>query len=145
MAAALALYIGLRPDLPPEGQATRYVAVLNQDGSDPGWLVTVDIARQELTIRPVAGDAERDRAPDQALELWLVASDGGPPPRSARPAGSPGRGLSRLSAVATPAEAETAVLAISLEPPGGSPTGLPTGPVVYQGKILPVAGSAIEN
>jgi anti-sigma-K factor RskA len=28
------------------------------------------------------------------------------------------------------------VLAVSLEPPGGSPTGSPTGPVLYQGKVL---------
>lgn len=28
-----------------------------------------------------------------------------------------------------------AVLAVSLEPPGGSPTGLPTGPVIATGKL----------
>ena len=28
-------------------------------------------------------------------------------------------------------------LAISLEPSGGSPTGLPTGPVLYSGPVLP--------
>ena len=30
----------------------------------------------------------------------------------------------------------SAALAVSLEPPGGSPTGLPTGPVIYQGPLL---------
>jgi anti-sigma-K factor RskA len=29
----------------------------------------------------------------------------------------------------------TAALAVSLEPPGGSPTGLPTGPVIASGKL----------
>ena len=29
----------------------------------------------------------------------------------------------------------TALLAVSVEPPGGSPTGVPTGPVVYAGKL----------
>jgi len=28
------------------------------------------------------------------------------------------------------------VMAVSIEPPGGSPTGAPTGPVVYTGSIL---------
>jgi anti-sigma-K factor RskA len=28
------------------------------------------------------------------------------------------------------------VLAVSLEPAGGSPTGLPTGPVLFQGRVL---------
>jgi anti-sigma-K factor RskA len=31
---------------------------------------------------------------------------------------------------------EGAVLAVSLEPHGGSPTGQPTGPVVYSGKLI---------
>jgi anti-sigma-K factor RskA len=29
----------------------------------------------------------------------------------------------------------TAALAVSVEPPGGSPTGAPTGPVVFAGKL----------
>jgi anti-sigma-K factor RskA len=29
------------------------------------------------------------------------------------------------------------ILAVSLEPAGGSPTGQPTGPVVYTGKLVP--------
>jgi anti-sigma-K factor RskA len=29
----------------------------------------------------------------------------------------------------------TAALAVSLEPPGGSPTGAPTGPILYVGKL----------
>mgnify|MGYP001475533431 CR=1 FL=1 len=31
-------------------------------------------------------------------------------------------------------------LAVSVEPPGGSPSGAPTGPVIYQGAVLPSAG-----
>ena len=30
----------------------------------------------------------------------------------------------------------TAALAVSLEPPGGSPTGAPTGPILYVGKLV---------
>jgi anti-sigma-K factor RskA len=33
------------------------------------------------------------------------------------------------------AAAADATLAVSLEPPGGSPTGLPTGPVIANGKL----------
>jgi len=33
---------------------------------------------------------------------------------------------------------QATVLAISLEPSGGSPTGLPTGPVLYTGKPVSV-------
>jgi anti-sigma-K factor RskA len=31
---------------------------------------------------------------------------------------------------------ETA-LAVSIEPEGGSPTGVPTGPIVYSGRLIP--------
>jgi anti-sigma-K factor RskA len=31
-----------------------------------------------------------------------------------------------------------ATLAVSLEPAGGSPTGLPTGPVLYSGRVVAV-------
>lgn len=137
VAAALAIYIGVRPLAPPPAPATRYVATLNQDGSDPAWLVTVDLARQELTIRPVAEAAGRGRQPGQALELWLVAGEGGPPPRSLGLLDRETGVSLAFPAVASPSEA--GVLAISLEPPGGSPTGSPTGPVVYSGKILPVS------
>ena len=80
VAAALALYIAVQPIVPPAGPTGRYVAVLNQDGSDPAWLVTVDLTTQQLTIRPVAEAAAGE--PDKALELWLVAADGAEPPRS---------------------------------------------------------------
>jgi anti-sigma-K factor RskA len=41
---------------------------------------------------------------------------------------------------------QSAVLAVSIEPPGGSPTGLPTGPVRYKGSVLPrqPSGSAVN-
>ena len=134
LAAALAAYILVSPgptSLPPEG---RYVAVLSEGAASPAWLVTVDLATQSLTIRPVAELAPRD----QAFELWMVASSDTPP-----------RSLGLLDPVReisltvpddlTGAAQSRAVLAVSLEPAGGSPTGLPTGPVVFQGALLPVS------
>jgi anti-sigma-K factor RskA len=67
---------------------------------------------------------------DRAFELWAIA--GGPP----RPLGllRPAGGERLVLAAGT--VPRDGVLAVSLEPAGGSPTGLPTGPVLYQGKIL---------
>ena len=42
----------------------------------------------------------------------------------------------KLAAAADQAFASVAALAVSLEPPGGSPTGAPTGPVLYTGPFL---------
>ena len=69
----------------------------------------------------------------RAVELWVIPADGHP------------RSLGLLSQArpgwrAAPAQAAHALrpgvtLAVSLEPVGGSPTGLPTGPVILTGKL----------
>ena len=74
-------------------------------------------------ITPVSLEANR------VLELWAVP-----------PAGAP-RSLGLIAAdKATVVQRGkvlegTAALAVSLEPPGGSPTGAPTGPVLFVGKL----------
>lgn len=82
----------------------------------------------DLTIAPGKFDAGKRDA-----ELWIIPADGTPrslgtidPTRAAtRPARSDVRRLI----------ARGASFAISLEPRGGSPTGLPTGPILGTGKI----------
>ena len=71
----------------------------------------------------------------KSYELWLV-SNRYPAPRSLGVA-EPGE-FTRPSQLAS-FDAETirdAVFAISLEPEGGSPTGTPTGPVLWSGKLI---------
>jgi anti-sigma-K factor RskA len=67
--------------------------------------------------------------PDRALELWAAAGTGAP--RSLGLISANGATVVR-KAVLPPG---TDHLAVSLEPPGGSPTGAPTGPVLYVGKL----------
>jgi len=67
--------------------------------------------------------------PDRALELWAAAGAGAP--RSLGLISANGASVVR-KAVLPPG---TDHLAVSLEPPGGSPTGAPTGPVLYVGKL----------
>ena len=67
--------------------------------------------------------------PDRALELWAAAGAGAP--RSLGLISASGASVVR-KAVLPPG---TDHLAVSLEPPGGSPTGAPTGPVLYVGKL----------
>ena len=42
----------------------------------------------------------------------------------------------KFQAASLPGPAEGATLAVSVEPKGGSPTGAPTGPVVYSGRLV---------
>ena len=69
-------------------------------------------------------------------ELWLL------PAGAQRPvslgAARPGREPTGARSRRLPADAlgGGALLEVSLEPPGGSPTGLPTGPVVSKGFLV---------
>ncbi len=66
---------------------------------------------------------------DHALELWAVPAQGAP--RSLGLISPKGTTIVRQAGVLQGADA----LAVSLEPPGGSPTGVPTGPVLWAGKL----------
>lgn len=71
---------------------------------------------------------------NRAFELWSVPPQGAPKSLGLIKAD----GVTLLDRKKLPASllrGGTAALAVSLEPPGGSPTGAPTGPVVYAGKL----------
>ena len=147
IAALLALYVGISqfaPGLipvsrpaPPAVTAqvvqpqSRLVAVLQQDPTTPAFLVSVDPASRTLTVRRVSAAPE----PNRSYELWLI-SNKFPAPRSLGLVGA-----SEFTARALPSgfdadTLKTASYAISLEPSGGSPTGAPTGPILFKGRMV---------
>jgi anti-sigma-K factor RskA len=100
-----------------------------EGGGHRHFVATIDTRRGTVAVVPAAFSADATRVP----ELWLVPPDG--KPRAV--------GLLRADQTVTltlPPELaalakDDAVLAVSLEPPGGSTTGLPTGPVIATGKL----------
>ncbi len=68
-------------------------------------------------------------AAGRTLELWAVPAEG--PPRSLGLISADGASVVSRNRVLK----DTAALAVSLEPTGGSPTGAPTGPILYVGKL----------
>ena len=125
VAAALGGLLIVQPGSRPAAAPTRVAALLPSGRQVPGF---VAVAEEDgaLTLRPngtVVVPAGRD------LELWsLPAGAARPVPLGVLPA--TGR---RLDAAIAP-RGDTQLL-ISLEPKGGSPTGLPTGPVLYGGRL----------
>lgn len=108
-----------------------YVAILQKDAASPAFEVTVDLDRQELTVRPVAAQAP----PGKSYELWLIDAKLGA--RSLGVIGDKPRGAS-LSGY-DPSTISGATYAVTVEPPGGSPTGQPSGAPVFVGKLIPVS------
>lgn len=130
VAAALATLLVVGPGLFAP-QQTRYVAVFNEGDRQPSFVMSVDLETRELTIRPVTAE---DR-PDMSYELWIVADEIGPAPKS----------LGLLESASSPTRKpiaydssllRKATFGISVEPEGGSPTGRPTGPALH-GKLIP--------
>ena len=71
--------------------------------------------------------------PTRVLELWAIPAGGKPISLGLVP--SAGKGRIELSKEQQALLTASLTLAVSLEPQGGSPTGQPTGPVLYQGAL----------
>ena len=128
-ALALSLLVGIsiRVLNPP----LQTVATLGQDVAHPLWKVSRAADSGALKLRAMQ---EVQSNPQLAYELWALPSNGKPPvslgllPRT----GSVER---TLTAAQRAALLSANRVAVSLEPAGGSPTGNPTGPVLYVADI----------
>jgi anti-sigma-K factor RskA len=152
IAALLAAYIAVSqvaPDLiPPQlrtagarmmartegagrAQQDRLVAVLQQQPTAPAFLLTVDTQSRTMVVRRVSATLETGRS----YELWLIAN------RSSTPRSLGVVGNDEFTQRTLPGNVDvdtlrSATYAVSLEPSGGSPSGAPTGPVLFTGKAV---------
>lgn len=116
------LYLGTITSRPP------LVAALDGGGKYT-FVATIDARQNAILVVPATFTAEAQRVP----ELWLIAP--GDKPRSLGVI-DPEKPVTLVIPPALRAQAAAqAVLAVSLEPIGGSPTGAPTGPVIATGKL----------
>jgi anti-sigma-K factor RskA len=116
----------------PAAPLTSYVATLADEKSQPVAVVTGDATRRQLIVRVVA---PQTISADKSLELWAVPKEGAP--RSLGLVAPGGSVTLPLPENATPQAAP--VLAISLEPKGGSPDPKgPTGPILFKGAWLQI-------
>lgn len=118
---AAALIIAVVMFVPVTPDATLGTTLM-AEGGDLQYRATY--AAEGLTLTRVAGDAA---ATGQVHQLWLIAGDAAPV--------SLGLVTGDAVTVPLPSPVPGVVLAISLEPAGGSPTGLPTGPVLVTGVL----------
>ena len=154
IAAALVAMIAVgvyQPDLLPEGirpkprtqvvevktppaqalPSAQYVAVLQKEGGAPAFILTVDGATRNFTVRKVGAAAE----PGKSFELWLI-SEKLPRPRSLGVIG-----VGDFTARQALASYDTdivngATYAVTIEQAGGSPDGNPHSAPVFTGKLI---------
>jgi anti-sigma-K factor RskA len=128
--AALALYIAV-PYLSPPTQTPpqRLVASLAAEGSDVRYLALYDPERGAVGLSHVSGE----RGSGRDFELWMIEGNNPPVSMGVIPAGPTAH--IEIAPEAREKLGSGAVLAVSLEPAGGSPTGQPTGPVVAAGDL----------
>lgn len=144
--AAIAVAVAVRSLLPfgavtPQGAQTvaqqpeaevSHVAVLNNKDAQPVMLVAWDEAHATMTLHRI-GDTQLP--PERAMQLWGIPASGHPVSLGMLPNSGNGKVPARQQRPES-----YAALAISIEPPGGSPNpNGPSGPVVFSGKLLPVS------
>lgn len=125
--AAIVLLVVRRPAAPP----IPYMAsTITESGGRIGWTATMDIAKARMIVVPAS---PQGLGAGRSPELWLIPHGGKPIAIGLISASAP------ITIELPPALlaqlGPTANLAVSAEPPGGSPTGQPTGPVIGQGSI----------
>jgi len=132
-ALSMSLWLAnLGPTLPPVVivlQATPDAATAVSGASS--FVASVSGDGRALVTRPLQ---QVNMQPGRVLELWSVPPQGAP--RSLGLISADGTTvLPRDRLPATLLKGGTQALAVSVEPPGGSTTGVPTGPVVYAGRL----------
>jgi anti-sigma-K factor RskA len=156
IAAALVAMIGVQvfaPDLLPDGlrpkpgiqvaeskaplpavsaPSAQYVALLQKDGGSPAFILTVDGATRNFTLRKVGATAAD---PGKSFELWLI-SDKLPQPRSLGVIGGGDFTARPVLASYDTATVNNATYAVTVEPAGGSPDGKPTSAPIFTGKLI---------
>jgi anti-sigma-K factor RskA len=116
---------------PPDFSAMPVVAVVRDSEQRPVWAIRLARAAHQI-----AADSLRPQPvpPDHVYQLWLLASDATAP----HPIGLLPQSERKVIAV-TPENARLLAgegeLEVTLEPPGGSPTSVPTGPTLFRASL----------
>ncbi|HEV8647697.1 MAG TPA: anti-sigma factor [Burkholderiales bacterium] len=136
LALALLILVAVPGPESPPADGTRMVVVMNDlKTSNPAMAVSWVPGKPGKRVMRIRVIGHADMAPGTAWELWML----------------PGEDQKPVSlGLITTHDAQTVVvpeslaakldqalgLAMSVEPAGGSPTGLPTGPVLYAGQCV---------
>jgi anti-sigma-K factor RskA len=123
--------VEVKTPAPSPVPSAQYVALLQRDGGSPAFILTVDAATKNFTVRKVGADAE----PGKSFELWLI-SDRLPQPRSLGVIGGSDFTARPVLADYDAGTINSALFAVTVEQAGGSPDGKPHSTPIYTGKLI---------
>lgn len=116
-------------------QVAYMVSNIQQTNGQPAWTATMDVTHARMVVAP----SGKVSVPGQhSAELWLI-----PPGHKPIAVGLVSTRQAAVMSLPRDLVAKLgpkAVLAVSVEPQGGSPTGQPTGPVIAKGAISAASG-----
>lgn len=113
----------------PSVISAQFMASIAPKGSDVSYLAYYDSHTRQLSLSHLSGE----RGAGRDFELWAIEGQAKPVSLGVVPVGNIVR--MRIEPEIGRRLANGGILAISTEPPGGSPTGQATGPVVAAGDL----------
>jgi anti-sigma-K factor RskA len=125
-ASLLLVVVLLKPMLSSVPQQD--IAVIQSQDAKAWWLISK--AERKLTVKATTAVGEQQL---NDYELWMLPANGAAPVSLGL---LPQQGEQLLDWPAAAEGIAIAALAVSLEPRGGSPTGAPTGPVLFTAEII---------
>ena len=119
----------------PRAEKPAYMTVLVSDRAAPAWIAQADRSGgiTLAAVRPAFGQPQPATPEGRVMQLWGLRPGETAPTSLALLPRTPGR-------ITIPAPAlrpvNNMLIEISLEPEGGSPTGRPTGPILFYGRLI---------
>jgi anti-sigma-K factor RskA len=127
----MAIYIGVKQ---PAQLEPVYVAVVQNQQAQGAWLISAQYEKNQLLVKNIK---PQELAGNKDFELWLIPANKQPPISMGLISANKNTTLAIRPEVRK-ALRDAPAMAVSLEPRGGSKTGAPTGPVLYQGSITTI-------
>jgi len=125
--------VEVKTSAPAPRQGAQYVALLQGQSGGPAFILTVDGATRELTVRK-AGAPPTDAG--KSYELWLISDRLGGRPRSLGVIGTSEFTSQQVLASYDSDVISGATYAVTVEQAGGSPDGAPHSTPVFVGKLI---------
>ncbi len=125
--------VEVKTPAPPSAPSAQYVALLQGSAGGPAFILTVDGASKNFTVRKVGAPPVEV---GKSYELWLISDKLGGRPRSL---GVIGGNDFTARTVLTSFDSDVingGVYAVTVEQSGGSPDGAPHSTPVFAGKLI---------